>query len=425
MIYKNNVCSVCGLSCDDIDVEINGDEITVYNACKMGESKYHKLRSKTRVLDPLIDGKKVKWDKAIEKAAKILKNSQRPLLFMGSEISNEAMGVGIHIAEYLKGIVDGNATMCHGPTISGVQEAGLPTSTLGVVKNRSDLVIFWGCNPLESHPRLLSRYSIFPRGYFNVHGGKGRKMIVVDPRKTITAELADEFIQVEPNKDFELMSAIGAILKGHDINGSVGGVSKHKIYALAEEMKSCKFGAIFVGLGVASSVGKHRNIEKALMLTRALNEYTRFTLLVNRGHANVAGFNQILTWQSGYPYGVDYSRGYPRFNPGETTTIDLLKNKEVDSLLVIASDLGAHLPTRAVEYMADIPVISIEVSNCPTTMLSDVVIPGVMAGMECEGTFYRMDDVPLRARKFVDPPFKFAESNADILKQIFDKIICK
>ena len=161
------------------------------------------------------------------------------------------------------------------------------------------------------------------------------------------------------------------------------------------------------------------------MLTRALNEYTRFTLLVNRGHANVAGFNQILTWQSGYPYGVDYSRGYPRFNPGETTTIDLLKNKEGDSVLVIASDLGAHLPTRAVEYMADIPVISIEVSNCPTTMLSDVVIPGVMAGMECEGTFYRMDDVPLRARKFVDPPFKFAESNADILKQIFDKIICK
>ena len=33
----------------------------------------------------------------------------------------------------------------------------------------------------------------------------GRKMIVVDVRKTMTAEAADYFIQVEPNKDYEIL----------------------------------------------------------------------------------------------------------------------------------------------------------------------------------------------------------------------------
>jgi len=36
----------------------------------------------------------------------------------------------------------------------------------------------------------------------------GRKLIVIDVRKTMSAEMADYFIQVEPNKDYELMQAI-------------------------------------------------------------------------------------------------------------------------------------------------------------------------------------------------------------------------
>jgi formylmethanofuran dehydrogenase subunit B len=55
-------------------------------------------------------------------------------------------------------------------------------------------------------------------------------------------------------------------------------------------------------------------------------------------------------------------------------------------------------------------------------VVSDVVLPGVIDGMENEGTFYRLDNVPLRARKFVDPPFDFTTSNEDTLEQIFKEI---
>lgn len=72
--------------------------------------------------------------------------------------------------------------------------------------------------------------------------------------------------------------------------------------------------------------------------------------------------------------------------------------------------------------MADIPLITIDIAPCPSTMLSDVVLPGVIDGMENEGTFYRLDNIPLRARKFIDPPFDFTTSNEDTLEQIFEEI---
>jgi formylmethanofuran dehydrogenase subunit B len=42
--------------------------------------------------------------------------------------------------------------------------------------------------------------------------------------------------------------------------------------------------------------------------------------------------------------------------------------------------------------------------------------------MECDGTFYRLDDVPIYFEPFLDSPFKFTQSNEDTLKQLFTRI---
>jgi hypothetical protein len=72
--------------------------------------------------------------------------------------------------------------------------------------------------------------------------------------------------------------------------------------------------------------------------------------------------------------------------------------------------------------MCEIPVVSIETAEGPQAFISDVVLPGVLDGMECEGTFYRMDNVPCYARSFIDPPFDFTKSNEDTLIQLRDAI---
>ncbi len=192
MSAKNIVCPVCGASCDDIAVELSGDRITVKNACKMGNAKFQEIVSSHRIREPLIrEGSALlpaSWDEAIERTARILAQAKRPLIFVGSETSSEAMEVGLHLAEFLGAAIDSNSTVCHGPTAMGIQEAGRVGGTAGQAKSRSDLVVYWGANPLESMPRHMSRYAVYPRGHWTRRGRFDRTVITVDPRRSITAE---------------------------------------------------------------------------------------------------------------------------------------------------------------------------------------------------------------------------------------------
>ena len=187
-------------------------------------------------------------------------------------------------------------------------------------------------------------------------------------------------------------------------------------------MKNCNFGSISVGLGLSSSLGKHRNVEIALNFVKELNNYSKFTLGILRGHCNVAGFNQVASYMYGYPFGLDFTRGYPRYNPGEFTTVDVLREKDVDAAFVMCTDLLNQIPTDCAAYLAEIPLIYLDTAPCPTMVVSDIVLPGVIDAMECDGTFYRLDDVAVHVEPFMDSPFEFTKSNEDTLKQLFAKI---
>ena len=50
----------------------------------------------------------------------------------------------IELADLLGAIVDTTSSVCHGPTGLAMQAVGEPTATLGEVRNRADLLIFWG-----------------------------------------------------------------------------------------------------------------------------------------------------------------------------------------------------------------------------------------------------------------------------------------
>jgi formylmethanofuran dehydrogenase subunit B len=426
---KNIVCPVCGASCDDIQVELSGDKIAVKNACKMGNAKFQEIVSSHRIRQPLLREKGIvrpaPWEKAIERAAEILAAAKRPLIFMGSETSCEAMEVGLHLGEFLGAVVDSNSTVCHGPTAMGIQEAGRVGATAGQSKSRADLAVYWGSNPLESMPRHMSRYAVYPRGYWTRRGRFDRTIITVDPRKSITAENSDLHIQLRPNTDYELLSALLTLLHGkrpHPSVEKVTGVSIVQMEEMLELMKSCNFGSIYVGLGIASSYGKHRNAEAAFNLVKELNAHTKFVIGALRGHCNVAGFNQIASYLYGFPFGLDFSRGYPRYNPGEYTAVDLLRERDIDAVLIVSADLVSHFPASCAEYLAEIPVACIDIAPCPTTMVADVVLPGVIDAMECDGTFYRLDDVPIYFQPFTGSPFPFTESNEDTMKQIFARV---
>ena len=315
--------------------------------------------------------------------------------------------------------MDNTASVCHGPSLLAIQDVGAPTSTLGEYKNRADLVVFWGCNPVHAHPRHLGRYSEFVRGYFRKDGRNDRFIIVVDPRNTHTAQIADSFVQVNPSEDYELINAMRAILRGAELDEKeISGVPMEDIVKLVDTLKSCNFGVLFFGMGLTQSLAHHRNIDAAICLVRELNDYTKFLLTPMRGHYNVAGANQVFTWQTGYSYSIDFSRGYARYNPGEFSSVDVLMRNEIDASLIVASDPASNFPAASVKNLFKHPLIAIEPHHTPTSVNADLILPPAIAGIECEGTAYRMDSVPLRLRKVKEAP---GECLTD--KEILERLI--
>lgn len=429
MFIKNIVCSVCGAVCDDIQIKPEDGAIEARNICKIGNAQFKALTHPQRFRQPLLkkDGKLMPatWDEALEEAAEILVTAKRPLLFLGSEASCEAYEIGLTIGEYLGAIVDSNTTIGNGSAVIGTQETGRIGATEGQKKNRGDLVIYWGTNPLESMPRQMSRYGVLPRGYWTGSGRFDRTVVTIDPRKTLTAKVSDIHIQLRPNSDYELISALLTLLHGKNPHQSVEEITGISITVMKKFliiMKKCNFGSISISSGLSSSPGKHRNIEIMSNLVKELNNYSKFTLGILRGSCNVAGFNQVASYMYGYPFGLDFMRGYPRYNPGEFTAVDVLREKEIDAAFVMCADLLNLIPADCSAYLAETPLVCLDLSPSLTTIVSDVVLPSVIDAIECEGTFYRLDDLAVHFNSYMSSPFKFTRSNEDTLKQLFMKI---
>lgn len=423
-LVKNVVCPFCGTLCDDIVCKVENNEIVgTMNACRIGHSKFVHTEGAERFTKPLVrkNGEfvEVTMDEAIDKAAHILADSKRPLMYGWSCTDCDAQAVGVKLAEEAKAVIDNTASVCHGPSVLALQDVGYPICTFGEVKNRADVVVYWGCNPMHAHPRHLSR-NVFARGFFRERGRPDRTLIVVDPRKTDSSKLADIHLQLDFDHDYELLDAIRTVLLGNDIlYDEVAGVPKELIYETVEVLKNAQFGILFFGMGITHSRGKHRNIDTAICLTTDLNRNAKFNLIPMRGHYNVTGFNQVCTWEVGYPYCVDFATGTPRYNPGESGSNDLLQSKETDGMLVIASDPGGNFPQKALERMAEIPIVAIEPHRTPTTEMSDVIIPPAIVGMQAEGTAYRMEGVPIRMRKVVESDLL---TDREILERILEKV---
>jgi formylmethanofuran dehydrogenase subunit B len=404
MRIENVVCPFCGCLCDDIVVEVEDNRITgAKRACANGRSLF--LNAHAQAKQPTVDGEEVKWPQAMDAAARILTDATSPLIYGLSSTASEAQRKAIALADLLGATIDSTSSVCHGPTTIGIQSQGEPTCTLGEIKHRADLVIFWGCNPAEAHMRHFARYSVSARGSLTPQGRKDRTVVVVDVRPTRSSRNADIFLQSRPGFDYEVLTALRALLKGEALDVTeVGGVTVAQLTDLLERMKSCRFGVIFFGMGVTQTGGKYLNIAELLALVAELNAHTRFTAMAMRGHGNVAGADCTLTWQTGYPFAVNLARGYPQYNPGEFTAVDVLARGEADAALIIASDPVAHFPHEAAQRLSQIPTIVLDPEVNLTARVARVVLPTATYGVSAAGTAYRMDNVPLPLKKVVDSP---------------------
>jgi len=421
---EHATCTFCGCVCDDMDltVDVDAKRITkAKNACTLGRAWFAEHTIEDRPF-ALIDGKAATTEEGVEAAAQILVAARLPIIYGLSDTTCEAQRQAVAICDLMHGNIDTTTSVCHGPSGIAFQGVGESTATLGEIKNRADLVIYWGGNPAESHPRHFTRYAVTPKGRYIPNGRKDRYVVLVDVRRTPSAPVADLFIQIKPGHDFELLWALRALVKGRKVDPNLAertGVSLATMEALVKRMKSCRYGVLFFGMGLTMTRGRHFNSGAVLALATDLNEFTHFVAKPVRGHGNVTGADNVVSWQTGYPFGVNFSRGYPRFNPGEYTTVDLLARGEADAVMIIASDPASNFPRPAIEHLKRIPVIVLDTKPTDTTQLAKVAFTTSTYGINTSGTVYRMDDVPITLRPAFESPYP---SDEEVLIAIKNRV---
>jgi formylmethanofuran dehydrogenase subunit B len=414
-VFENVACTVCGCVCDDLRVAVEqGRVATAEGACRLAEP-WLLAQNTRRPPAAQIGGESASPEAAVARAADILRAADGPLIYGLSRSSTDGQRAAVSLAERLGATIDTTASLCHATSMMAIQEVGESTCTLGEIKNRADLVIYWGSNPAESHPRHFERYSL-PRGKFVPAGRAGRTLVVADIKRTASAEAADLFLPVVPGGDFEALHTLRALARGVPVPpGGSTGAPLELLRELAGRMKTCRFGIVFFGLGLSMSGAAHHNVEALLLLVRDLNEHARFFARRMRVQGDVTGADTVLLWRTGYPFGVNLARGHPRYNPGEFTANEMLERGEVDACLLVGSEGATRFTPAALARLRGIPTVVLDYPNQETPLAPTVRFTTAVYGVHQPGTAYRMDGVPIRLRAFLPTDYP---TDADILRRI-------
>ena len=376
------VCTGCSLLCEDIELALKSGAIAgLKNICRKGSGHFHALF--TERTKPTIDGQEVSLDQAVAEAAKILKEAKSPLLYGWSNSTLEAQKAGIDLARKLGGTIDDTSSFCQGRLMEMVLKGEIPTCTLDDVRNFADVVIFWGADPSNSHPRHLSRFSYYPRGEKRDKGyEEERNSIAIDVRKSDTARLCKYYFKVPPGGDAEFIAAVGDVLDGKVPKYG----DKKKMIELGTVLRKAEFGVVFPGLGLVYSLGERMNLFSDLMAK--LNGISTYKVVPMVGHYNMRGFNQLMLDETGFINQVSFKDGKISHGPEHSV---VAASKSCDAALVIGSDPLSALPFGVAKSLARMPLIAIDPKRSLTTDAARVVIPSAIYGLEAGGSAIRMD----------------------------------
>ncbi len=175
--------------------------------CQKGWTAAELLVSPERLTTPLLHGRPVGWDEALDFVAGRLAAVQAEhgpdavAVFGGGGLTNEkAYQLGKFARVALRtGQIDYNGRFCMSSAAAAVTRAfgmdrGLPFPITDIA--RAGAVLLAGCNVAETMPP-------FVRHLTRMRDGGGR-LIVIDPRTTPTARLADLHLRVTPGTDLAL-----------------------------------------------------------------------------------------------------------------------------------------------------------------------------------------------------------------------------
>jgi formylmethanofuran dehydrogenase subunit B len=378
---QSATCGGCGLVCDDIVAVVNDDGglERLVNTCPLGD-RWFAARAGESGPVARIDGREADLDAALDEAAAILGAARAPHVYGLGQTSCEAQRAAVALADAIGATIDPAGPQLDGAAGLAFQARGGSTATLGDVRDRAEVVVVWRADPATTHPRLFERLRL---------PGESRELVVVDDRRTETAERADTFVELPAGRDVDALWTLRALVREERIADPAPAPA---LGDLAARLRGCANGAILHHL--------RGHVEALAMaaLVRDIGRITHVVAVTLRHESNAAGAEDVLAWQTGYPSAVSLAEGHPRSSPGELGAAAVLARGDADAALVVGSDPLDHLPAAAAEALRAIPVVSVDAVDTPTAGAARVAFTTAAAGVHRAGVVHRLDGVPVPLR---------------------------
>jgi assimilatory nitrate reductase catalytic subunit len=217
MTGVKTTCPYCGVGCGVIvmpDRTVRGDPDHPANLgrlCSKGSALGETLGDDGRLLTPRIDGQNADWDTALDLVARrfaetIAEYGPDSVAFYGS---GQFLTEDYYVANKLmkgfigSGNIDTNSRLCMASTVAGHLRAFGGDIVPGVYEDwdEADLVVLVGSNAAWCHPVLFQRLAA-------ARAQRGTKIVVIDPRRTATCDIADLHLSLAPGSDVALFAGL-------------------------------------------------------------------------------------------------------------------------------------------------------------------------------------------------------------------------
>lgn len=407
-VVEHATCLGCGCACDDIDVIVaDGRIVDARRACPLGVAWFGDGRVPARART---GGRDVPVDEALDAAARLLAGAARPLVYLAPDLSCEAQREGIALADALRAALDSVTSATAMESVLAAQERGRAGATLGEVRNRGDVIVFWGVDPMLRYPRYMSRYAPDPSGIHVPDGRRSRTVIAVDVGDSRGPADADLRIAVAADHEVATLTLVRALATEAPGAGAntLGGPGREGTppWEHARQLAPPCLAAHYVVLVHDAEPVPGRDPGRAgalVALAQALNGPTRCALSTLRAGGNRSGADAAATSQTGFPAAIDFARGYPRYRPYHGAAGARLARGEVDAALVIGAAAG--IPDALLGALARVSCAVLGPHASEGTFASaTVTVDTGVAGIHEGGTALRMDDVPLPLRPSLAGP---------------------
>jgi assimilatory nitrate reductase catalytic subunit len=468
-------CGYCSVGCgmfigvkDGRAVSVRGNPDHPVNRgmlCPKGISEHHTIAAENRARYPLLrrDGRQVRvgWDEALQTmASKFLEVQARygpqsvGVVSTGQLVTEEfytlgkLVQLGLGTSNY-----DGNTTLCMSTAVAGYKRSFGSDGPPGAYEDlaTADVVLLIGANIAENHPILCHR----------LQANTAATLIVVDPRVTKTAMMADLHLPLKPRSDLALLNGLIHIVIEQDLvdrryverhtNGfaelreSVRDYTPERVAEITGLSPDLIVRTAWLyARARAAFIGWTMGVNHSTKGTETVNAINNLALITaNIGRSGAAPFsitgqcNAMGTRESGFTSSIP---GYRRFeDPADRAEIasfwnvpveriptarglaypDIIEaalDKRIRALWIIATNPIVSFPNlhalkQALEGL-EFLVVQDGFHPTPTTEFAHLVLPAAIWG-EKEGTYTNSERRVSKVNRAVAPPGE-ARSDFDI-----------